>query len=52
MYLPEHQKVDGVADVSVEIVHDKDERFSYPYDIHENNNDSSVNAAHFKLTPD
>lgn len=42
VHLPKHEKVGEVADVSVEVDHVNDERFSYRFGTHTNNSDDSV----------
>lgn len=48
LHLLKHRKAGKVANGPDEIVHIKDDRYSYLYGKHVNNSDSSVNAAHYE----
>lgn len=51
VHLRKLQKVGEVANAPEEVVHNKDERISYLFGTKANKNDSSVNAVHYKPTP-
>lgn len=52
IYLPKHQKISEIADALARIIRIKDEHFSYPSGVHANNDNSSINTAHYEPTPD
>lgn len=51
-HLSSHQNVGEFAFAPLEVVHIKNERFSYPSGIHAKTKDSTVNAVYYDPTPD
>lgn len=52
VHLPEHQKVGEVAQTAKEIIHIKNERFSYRSGTYANNSNFSAYALQYKPAPD
>lgn len=52
VHLPKHQMGGEVANVPVEMVYIKDERYSYLPDTHANNSERSVSAVNYKAISD